>query len=129
MKRCDYIVCICGCNVCYICGRQIDGYEHFRDVNTKCGRGFNMGPDYRIEDKPLHGQVVVERVISLMPEQRRNVIACPTCGQRNLKANQNNHIKCWLCKTNFCFECRRKILGSVGVHFNGANSKMQATFG
>lgn len=124
LNRCNKVVCICGCMLCYVCGQKISGYDHFQD-NVKCVLWSNTtGPAYRVPERPRHeAQVAMERVINLMPEQRRNVIACPTCGQRNLKTNQNNHIKCWLCKTNFCFECRKKIVGNVSGHFMGANSK------
>lgn len=44
-------------------------------------------------------------------------MGCPSCGQINLKVDKNNHLKCWLCATNFCFECKKRIIGNVSNHF------------
>lgn len=113
------MTCRCGCILCYVCGQKISGYDHFQN-NTKCLLWtYQPTPGPRVVEQPRHEvQIQVERVLNIMPEQRRNVINCVTCGQRNLKLARNNHIKCWLCKTNFCFECRKKIVGNFSAHFS-----------
>lgn len=118
------MTCRCGCMLCYVCGQKIPGYGHF-EGNAKCLLWTPQPQVSRVIERPQHeAQVRVERVLNLMPEQRRNVIGCPMCGQRNLKINRNNHIKCWLCKTNFCFECRKKIVErSVSAHYAASGSK------
>lgn len=121
---CNKITCRCGCIICYVCGRQIQGYGHFEN-NEKCvlWTPYNA-PALRRNVQVRHeGEVRMERVLNLMPEQKRNVINCMTCGQRNLKMDKNNHIKCWLCKTNFCYECRKKIVGNISAHFMGSGDK------
>lgn len=78
-------------------------------------------------ERPRHeAQVAMERILQLVPEQRRNIINCTTCGQINLKVQRNNHIKCWLCKTNVCFECKKKIIGNVTSHYILSNCKQHS---
>lgn len=123
--RCNKIICICNCILCYECGMKIDGYDHFTN-NGKCNL-FTPQEKFVYREPPRHeGQVRIERVINLMPEERRNCVNCITCGQRNLKVERNNHIKCWLCKTNFCFECRKKIVGNISAHFIGSKCKQHS---
>jgi hypothetical protein len=52
-------------------------------------------------------------------------MGCPSCGQINLKVDKNNHLKCWLCATNFCFECKKRIIGNVSNHFKPGSACKQ----
>ena len=106
---------------------QIKGYDHFEN-NMKCQLWTGQANVVARVPEPVkhEDQVRIDRVLNLMPEQRRNVINCVTCGQRNLKLDKNNHIKCWLCKTNFCFECRKRIIGNVSAHFMGSKCKQHS---
>ena len=63
------------------------------------------------------GQRAIDRILRIAPEQQHNTISCPSCGQKCLKMQRNNHIKCWLCNTNFCFICKHKITGTITAHF------------
>lgn len=119
-EGCNKVTCICGCILCYICGKVINGYEHFNE--TQCNLWSNtMTP--RVMERPRHqAQVAVERILNLVPEQRRNAINCPTCGQISLKLDKNNHIKCWLCTTNICFCCKKRIIGNVSAHYKQIES-------
>ncbi|CAL1546258.1 unnamed protein product [Lymnaea stagnalis] len=45
---------------------------------------------------------------------------CPMCKQVSLKGrDNNNHIRCWNCKSDFCFLCRQRITSSVTSHYSG----------
>jgi len=51
--------------------------------------------------------------------RRRQVadVACGRCGQWNPRAGTLNHIRCRICKTNFCYQCKQVINGTVNKHF------------
>jgi len=130
-EGCNKVTCRCGCIFCYICGKAITGYDHFND--SKSCSLWTYIQTAIIPERPRHnvfyllivfdcvfnklyifkiskGQIAVERLLNLMPDQKRNAINCPTCAQKNLKMHNNNHIKCWQCTTNFCFCCKKKLL-------------------
>ncbi len=50
---------------------------------------------------------------------------CPVCGQENIKADNNNLIRCWSCGNHFCFSCRTWLKQRVGQHFVGNNTCKQ----
>ena len=52
-KRCNKVACICGCILCYVCGKQISGYEHFQEDKSKCNLWSNTAV-YRIVERPRH---------------------------------------------------------------------------
>ena len=69
-----------------------------------------------------------ERVEEREPvaDARKNVRSkqCPRCRQRCQKDDSNNnHLKCWSCKTNFCYQCHKII--KVAVHFTAASLCVQ----
>ena len=105
---------------------MISGYEHFRE--GKCNLWSNtLVANANVPERRQHeGQRAVQRVLELAPEQRRNAINCPTCAQQSIKMERNNHIKCWLCQTNFCFMCRKAINGNVTNHFKRSTCKQHS---
>lgn len=51
---CNKVSCICGCILCYVCGKQISGYEHFQENNAKCNLWSNIIAANRIMERPRH---------------------------------------------------------------------------
>ncbi|XP_071117850.1 E3 ubiquitin-protein ligase RNF14-like [Haliotis cracherodii] len=115
---CNKMTCRCGKSFCWLCGKLIVGYDHFS--SGRCGltdtQMLPLAPGRELPDAVL----LIEATLQVDPDARKRVCACPTCGQRNLKNNRNNHIKCWGCKSNFCFLCRKRIVGSVTSHFTSS---------
>ncbi|KAK3767142.1 hypothetical protein RRG08_018013 [Elysia crispata] len=117
---CNKMTCKCGRVFCWICGNSINGYDHFRTGKCYLFPGqappVVVGPVRRIPNAVLRMQAMVE----INPELANNYIRCPMCKQENMKGrDRNNHIKCWNCKTNFCFVCKQRIIGIVSAHFIG----------
>ena len=54
------------------------------------------------------------------PGAARLMIKCPRCGQQNMKHSTNNHIRCWSCRGNFCFQCKSLISGNIMTHYHAA---------
>jgi E3 ubiquitin-protein ligase RNF14 len=118
-EGCNKVSCICGVFLCYVCGNQIAGYDHFEN-NSKCNLWTNAVTS-RIIERPRHEmQLAVERIERLMPDQVKNLIKCPSCKQKCLKTERNNLIKCWLCFTSFCFQCKKRIIGNVCAHYKNS---------
>lgn len=59
------------------------------------------------------------------PLARMKLQICPRCHQRNMKENRNNHMKCWACKTDFCYQCAKQISSSMSVHYKVTSSCQQ----
>ncbi|XP_066269436.1 uncharacterized protein [Branchiostoma lanceolatum] len=55
--------------------------------------------------------------------------ACPACHRMNRKRNTDNHIRCVVCKTSYCFTCKRRITGNVGGHYKKGMTCVQHTPG
>ena len=64
-------------------------------------------------------------MIKMNPELAKDTMVCLNCRQRNLRENNNNHLRCFNCKTSLCFDCKGKIIGPVGKHFSGVNTCRQ----
>lgn len=104
------MTCRCRTCLCYECGKQINGYEHFQEGKSKCKLWSNQLESVRIPERPIHeNQRALRRILNIMPDQKKNIMNCINCGQQQLKLENNNHIKCWLCKTNMCFNCKKRL--------------------
>jgi len=98
-----------------VLGRAISGYEHF----GQCGRIFHE-PAPR---EPTVGETMIEEYRKANPKRTLRTKLCPRCHQKCLKENNNNnHLKCWACKTGFCYQCGKEIKGAVTMHFTAASS-------
>lgn len=53
---------------------------------------------------------------------RLGEVQCPTCGQWNGRTGGLNHIRCGMCRSSYCGNCRRRIQGVITHHFRGENS-------
>lgn len=118
---CNKMTCKCGGIFCWVCGLPIKGYDHFRTGKCVLFPGAPAPPPVgglmrRVPDAVLRMQAMLE----INPELANNNCHCPMCKQACLKGqDRNNHIKCWNCKTNFCFICKQRIIGLVTAHFLG----------
>ncbi|CAH1793751.1 unnamed protein product [Owenia fusiformis] len=135
---CNKIHCLqCGTSMCYSCGADIsqEGYGHFTE-SPECSlspvaeyetignnipyQHFNVVPQLirRVPKREKHERdKQIAEALKEDPTLRQNIRQCPSCKQRNLKENMNNHIKCWQCSTNFCGMCMKKINGKILDHF------------
>ena len=53
---------------------------------------------------------------------RQGEVQCPTCGQWNGRHGGLNHIRCGMCRSSYCGNCRRRIQGVITHHFRGENA-------
>ncbi|GFO18180.1 E3 ubiquitin-protein ligase rnf14 [Plakobranchus ocellatus] len=117
---CNKMTCKCGAFFCWVCGRAINGYNHFSAGSCPLFPGqvqAAVGVPVRM---PNNAVIRMQAMLELNPDLQNNRCYCPMCKQQNLKSlDRNNHIKCWNCKTNFCFLCKQRISGVVSAHFVG----------
>ena len=105
-------------------GKEISGYDHFQ----YCGRQEVRLPPQQPpptgkateESLPVIGQAEKDN-----PKAKERTRLCPRCRQKCLKVNNNNHLKCWNCKTPFCYQCGKVIKGTVTMHFATSSSCSQ----
>ncbi|XP_019645634.1 PREDICTED: E3 ubiquitin-protein ligase RNF14-like [Branchiostoma belcheri] len=115
---CNKMTCAqCGTYFCWLCLKKIDGYDHF---GSKCTLFQPYIPPvfYRVPEREVpEGMRRLQEALERDPEAIHRVKNCPNCRQRNLKTGTNNHIKCWSCRANICYQCLTKITGPVTSHF------------
>ncbi|XP_050400274.1 E3 ubiquitin-protein ligase RNF14 [Patella vulgata] len=117
---CNKMTCRCGQSFCWACCVAINGYDHYKTCSLMAP--LNPGPlDRGTIRMPAEGALWIEVNLQLNPDARSKLIVCPMCKQNNLKNGTNNHMKCWNCKTNFCFLCKTRITGMITTHFNSAS--------
>lgn len=115
---CNKMACKCGKSFCWMCLKIVVSYDHFRQSNCVLFPGQNDPPPGGPLRRPPNENLLRMRVqIEINPELRNNQAPCPSCRQLNLKGlDRNNHLKCWNCKTKFCY-CCRQMFHSPMVHF------------
>ncbi|KAK3258202.1 hypothetical protein CYMTET_32739 [Cymbomonas tetramitiformis] len=113
-EGCNKMTCRnCNSYFCYKCGKTITGYEHFKEGGT-CML-FDLEQIRLWEDRfnaMAHQQIMIDAHMHLNPGNVQNLVACPNCRQQSVKANNNNHLRCWSCNQHFCFLCRSMIKGT-----------------
>eukprot|EP00747_Dinoflagellata_sp_TGD_P008637 gnl/TRDRNA2_/TRDRNA2_118259_c3_seq1.p2 gnl/TRDRNA2_/TRDRNA2_118259_c3~~gnl/TRDRNA2_/TRDRNA2_118259_c3_seq1.p2 ORF type:complete len:282 (+),score=27.12 gnl/TRDRNA2_/TRDRNA2_118259_c3_seq1:66-848(+) len=62
------------------------------------------------------------RTLGRMNRPQEKAVRCPMCRQWNPKAGTNNHMRCRVCRVNFCFACGKHIVGVITDHFKGKAS-------
>jgi E3 ubiquitin-protein ligase RNF14 len=111
---------MCRASFCYVCGDRIQGYNHFQKLGCSLFNEATRPVPVPERQRP-EAVVRLEEELHRNPAARQRVRSCPRCRQRNLKESRNNHIKCWSCKTNFCYACLKTIDGTVSAHYSGKN--------
>ncbi|KAK2191631.1 hypothetical protein NP493_48g00028 [Ridgeia piscesae] len=118
---CNKVRCTRCCHsMCWLCGKEITSYDHFS--STACGMFGAFGQLNLLVNRGVHllneapeGALAVQEALQQNP--RANVIVCLRCKQRNLRTQFNNHVKCWQCHANMCYQCRQLIPGKVTAHY------------
>ncbi|XP_048761210.2 E3 ubiquitin-protein ligase RNF14-like isoform X2 [Ostrea edulis] len=127
MSGCNKVVCgYCSKAMCWGCGKDItrESYAHFSECfvdtfHVDYNNDFfndggvllrrNLGTQiHKREPNPTLAQINL--TLTTHPEEKKNLIRCPYCKQRNLKSNNDNHIRCWNCSHSTCFLCKKAIL-------------------
>mmetsp|Transcript_9071 Transcript_9071/g.15505 ORF Transcript_9071/g.15505 Transcript_9071/m.15505 type:complete len:249 (+) Transcript_9071:241-987(+) len=131
---CNKMTCSnCGTYMCWLCSREIEGYDHFGE--SRCGvfaeaeiQDWNRQMQQRMdlyragqEDAfimPIDhwGRVGGNRHRAAAPLPGWHDHPCPFCKYRNYKTQRNNHINCHNCRQHYCFMCREKVKKST-EHF------------
>lgn len=123
-EGCNKMTCAnCGKYFCYICGAPIQSYDHF-----KSGSCILFDMEWNPDELRFNLQFGNDR----RDRRPRNVNignnvqfkSCPSCGQANTQVNgNNNHVTCWSCRKQFCFQCSSVIKGTS--HFLGGSQCKQ----
>jgi E3 ubiquitin-protein ligase RNF14 len=116
-EGCNKMTCnMCNSYFCYLCGKKIQGYDHFQGGQCKL---FDVTPEYmRFFEEEMQRVPNFVVGIDFNPARLRD---CPYCGQRSMKDARNNDINCWSCRRHFCFLCGVGIKGTT--HFLNSKCK------
>ncbi|XP_078584613.1 uncharacterized protein LOC144866800 isoform X1 [Branchiostoma floridae x Branchiostoma japonicum] len=110
-----------GCNS-MLCGRCKHSFCY------GCGSAF---PGCRCRMTNLEPAIVsaIRGILSIDPFafDRTECADCPACHRMNRKRNTNNHIRCVVCKTSYCFTCKKSLTGNVGGHYKKGMPCVQHT--
>ncbi|XP_078665563.1 uncharacterized protein LOC144907978 [Branchiostoma floridae x Branchiostoma belcheri] len=112
---CNHMVCVrCRHSFCYDCGAASCICRRRRD------RAANQPP-------PIVSAIQGILEADLSSFDNAECAACPACHRMNRKRNTDNHIRCVVCKTSYCFTCKRRLTGNVGGHFKKGMACVQHT--
>eukprot|EP00347_Sterkiella_histriomuscorum_P009892 403339473 len=101
---CNKMICgRCGAYFCWMCVKQIAGYEHFRE-SPECGDilGAEIPQDLNIE---MNTQSLEKDLVKIALQ---DCIRCPKCQSLITKSGDINLIKCHDCDMEVCFQCGRE---------------------
>ncbi|XP_061175759.1 E3 ubiquitin-protein ligase RNF14-like [Saccostrea echinata] len=139
MAGCNKVTCIyCNHSMCWACGKDItkESYGHFgictlTTISTQFEENnfYNDGGviDVPVMFRPVHLRdkapnpiaAKIEMTLAVDPEQKNNLLRCPFCKQKNLRNNNDNHIRCWNCSRSSCFQCKKAISENpITKHFS-----------
>ena len=120
---CNKMTCFnCSNYFCYLCGLQIQEYDHFGA--SRCPL-FNTAPDKVNQQidvrRPVYNLVVEGGEIIEFALNDAQKKSCPSCGQKSWKTSKNNDITCWACAKHFCFLCGVMTKGTK--HFSATGCR------
>ena len=108
-EGCNKMTCGgCGCFFCYKCGKEVFGYEHFREGDCSL---FDLDAIAAWE-REMNAAFVVQENRNRDAHVRGGEVRqtrCPKCRQPNWKLERNNHVLCWSCNQHFCCACMRVV--------------------
>ena len=108
-EGCNKMTCGgCGCFFCYKCGKEVFGYEHFREGDCSL---FDLDAIAAWE-REMNAAFVVQENRNRDAHVRGGEVRqtrCPKCRQPNWKLERNNHVRCWSCNQHFCCACMRVV--------------------
>ncbi|KYQ93637.1 hypothetical protein DLAC_05020 [Tieghemostelium lacteum] len=100
---CNKVACT-ACNVkfCFLCCKVIQDYTHFNEANSVC-------PIFG--GKPLVTTVFRKKdpTQQYVPKSDTGKMKCLRCASECYRYNYNNHLLCFTCKTEMCYQCKSVI--------------------
>ncbi|CAM9336014.1 unnamed protein product [Phaeothamnion confervicola] len=130
-EGCNKVHCTsCHSYMCYACGADITepGYDHFGD-GGRCAL-FSQQEVNRweaeVRQEGAMDAAAIDWIQRHQPQAALRVSRCPRCRQQSLKADRNNHMRCWSCGTSYCFLCGTVVI-KTSAHYGGAAGCRQHT--
>lgn len=136
-EGCNKMACGgCGAYWCWRCGKEIDGYRHFRtgecilfdeaEILRWEAQWEEMQAAARVMAAGMRNEFVGET--AARQGARPRGCFCPQCGQVNHKLGNNNHMQCWSCTSHFCYCCRSVLRGkgAGGSHYGPKGCKQHS---
>ncbi|KAK2146648.1 hypothetical protein LSH36_591g01016, partial [Paralvinella palmiformis] len=120
---CNKVKCTrCYNSMCWQCGKQISGYEHF----SNCNQWTQMTYIPHVIERPVpEGLLQLQRHQQNPRQNRASIKKCPKCKHDNLKQGRDNHIHCWFCQAHFCFLCLEVLHNPITSHYMKGRSCVQ----
>eukprot|EP00386_Alphamonas_edax_P008966 GDKI01029454.1.p1 GENE.GDKI01029454.1~~GDKI01029454.1.p1 ORF type:complete len:176 (-),score=24.55 GDKI01029454.1:63-590(-) len=141
---CNKMTCSrCGAFFCWLCNKQIQGYDHFK---TPCGMNSRLqknlaemamlltdektvlNPDHKSDLELQEAGGFIPNDDSHKPKYKlthwKNSKKCPFCKCTVEKKSTDNNLLCFVCGNHFCFVCNKGLKkGDMGGHFGGTCAK------
>ncbi|CAL5015130.1 unnamed protein product [Urochloa decumbens] len=110
-EGCNKMTCgNCGQYFCFVCGKAINGYEHFRG-NCKLFAARDIA-----EWERQLAAMQPERQMRIAARPIGGTVRCPKCRAQNFKEDER-YIFCWACRARYCTLCRRKVNNKKSRHY------------
>ncbi|MCL7049193.1 hypothetical protein MKW94_003933 [Papaver nudicaule] len=114
-SNCKHLFCF-RCGKAYEMGKRCSIRQHLRERETQR----RQEPEVLLrQERQMQNQLRIENPAN-------HAHPCPICRQINAKVENNNHILCWSCQTNYCYLCR-KIVKRISQHYGAKGCKQHST--